>query len=212
MTVIHSKRSAAALPASRVCSPELSCALCRLGDTFWPRSSIHVGNRPMRGMSCESSPSCPTRLPSNLIQAEVTRWSCCSVWRSSRRKRQGGRTPALQKVRLPAGTSPGLGIELGERLYHSGGAELPHSPGLAGALVCRSRLKEVGGRAGVGAGDHAPTGAVPLFDEGLRDVAGGVEECSHGPDVGGGDDGHPPEIIGPPRARTGDDAPAGAVP
>src|SRR5713226_262535 len=105
-----------------------------------------------------------------------------------------------------------LGIELGEGVYHSGGAELPHSPGLAGALVCRSCLKEVVVRTGVGAGDHAPTGAVPLFDEGLRGVAGGVEECSHGPDVGGGDDGHPPEIIGSPRARAGDDAPAGAVP
>src|SRR2546429_8656217 len=80
-----------------------------------------------------------------------------------------------------------LGIELGERL--NGAAcvlEYSHGPGLAGAWVRRSRIKDVETRAGVGAGDDAPRGAVPLFDQGLHYAAGSTV-LSHPPDLIRGD-------------------------
>ena len=67
--------------------------------------------------------------------------------------------------------------------------------------------------AGIGAGDDAPTGAVPLFDEGLNGAGGIINEVPHGPDVGGGDDGDSIKDVGYGAGiRTGDDVPTGAVP
>src|SRR5437660_8174489 len=88
-----------------------------------------------------------------------------------------------------------LGIELGERL--NGAAcvlEYSHGPGLAGAWVRRSRIKDVETRAGVGAGDDAPRGAVPLFDHRLLDPA--ADHRPHRPNVVGGDDGDSSQLPG----------------
>ena len=47
--------------------------------------------------------------------------------------------------------------------------------------------------------------------ERLKDVVGGVEGFSHGPDIVGGDAGHPVEVVDRPRAWAGDDAPSGSL-
>src|SRR5947209_17176204 len=64
-------------------------------------------------------------------------------------------------------------------------------------------------RTGVGAGDDAPLRAVPVLDQRLRSSAG-INEIPHGPDIVGGDAGHPVEIVDRwPGAWAGHDAPGG---
>src|SRR2546421_4102582 len=108
-------------------------------------------------------------------------------------------------------------MELGERLRcATGSSELPYGPGLTGARVRRSPAKAVartGARAGVRAGDHTPTAAVPLLNERLRDAAGGILGLPHRPDVVGRDDGDCKEEIGQRAgARAGVHTPTAAVP
>src|SRR3989442_7358360 len=104
-----------------------------------------------------------------------------------------------------------LGIELGERLQDvvCGVEECSHGPGLAGAWVRRGRFQNVFARAGVGAGDNTPSGAVPLLDHRRRGSGIGIHEIPHCPDVVGGDDG---DALEQPGGWAGDDAPTGAVP
>src|SRR5206468_1725861 len=84
---------------------------------------------------------------------------------------------------------------------------------LAGARVRRSRVKEILAPDGIGAGDDAPTRAVPLFDKGLKGAGGIINEVPHGPDVAGGDDGDSMKGVGYGAGiRTGDDTPTAAVP
>ncbi len=141
--------------------------------------------------------------------------------RQAETRRQGDAIPACQhddqslatirryasSQRIAEGAQT-LGIELGERLNSVACVlEYSHAPGLSGAGVRRSRVKDVEARAGVGAGDDAPRGAVPLFDHRLLDPA--ADHRPHRPDVVGGDDDDASEL---PGAWASDDAPRGAVP
>lgn len=92
--------------------------------------------------------------------------------------------------------------------------ETAHGPGLAGARVCRSCVKEILHPAGIGTGYYAPTRAIPLFDEGLKGAGGIINEVPHSPDVSGGDDGDSIEDVGYGAGICwmGDDAPTAAVP
>jgi len=60
-------------------------------------------------------------------------------------------------------------------------------------------------RTGVGAGNDGPRGAVPVFGERL------LVGVSHGPDIVGGDAGHPFEFVFRPGTWAGDDAPGGSL-
>src|SRR5207302_1887540 len=64
----------------------------------------------------------------------------------------------------------------------------------------------------IGAVDHAPAGAVPVFGERLTDATG-VAVGSHGPDVSGRDDRHADQLVkrGPGTGSV-DHAPVRAVP
>src|SRR5258708_36138609 len=100
-------------------------------------------------------------------------------------------------------------MELGERLTDAVRVEeYSHSPGLAGARVCRSSVQDVETRTRVGTLDDAPLRAVPVLDqcEAICDFK------SHGPDVVCRDAGDSSQEGVAHGVRTGDDAPLRAVP
>src|SRR6266566_3756565 len=110
--------------------------------------------------------------------------------------RRGGHSP-FQPV------SP-LGIERDETA---------HGPGLAGAWVRRSCVKEILHPSGIGTGHDAPTGAVPQLNKSLKRAGVIIDEVPHSPDLGGGDDGDSMEDVGDSAGiGTGDHAPTATVP
>src|SRR5258706_14077618 len=99
-------------------------------------------------------------------------------------------------------------MELGERLTDAVRVEeYSHSPGLAGARVCRSSIQDVETRTRVGALDDAPLRAVPVPDQ----CEAVCDFKSHGPDVVCRDAGDSSQEVVAHRVRTGDDAPLSDV-
>jgi hypothetical protein len=92
--------------------------------------------------------------------------------------------------------------------------ETAHGPGLTGARVRRSCVKEILHSTGIGTGYYAPIRAIPQLNEGLKRAGGIINEVPHGPDLGGGDNSDSIEDVGDCAGISwmGDDAPTAAVP